>query len=481
MFPNVLTNLFAQLLRRSALLLLALLAGCGSLPQPGAPLPAPMLQALRPAGIDADAVALVVQPVDSATPSIEHQSRVPFRPASIMKLLTSDAALSLLGPDYHWTTRVHMMGNLRGDVLDGDLIIEGGGDPRLAHEDLMRMLRSLRQLGVREIRGDLVLDRSLFLPVIEDPAAFDGQPARAYNALPDALLLDAGALSVRLQPDGQRVRVFSEPPLAGFEIKAPALINAGCGRLRDQLQPELSPQGLRFNGGYPRDCGERELAFHVHTLDPVQYFGAVFRVLWAELDGALSGQVRDGRVPAGSRELLAWPSRPLAQVLVDINKQSNNVMARNLMLSLVAERGVKPATADAASERVLAWMAAGGIAAQGTVIENGSGLSRAERLPAATLAAVLQHAWQQPTMPELLASLPVAGIDGTMVKRNGDSPVRGRAHMKTGSLAGVASIAGYVSAKSGRRVIVVCMINHANANDARGAFDTLLDWVYANY
>ena len=147
----------------------------------------------------------------------------------------------------------------------------------------------------------------------------------------------------------------------------------------------------------------------------------------------------------------------------------------------LAERGGKPASADAASALVLAWMTAHGIATQGTVIENGSGLSRAERLPAATLAAVLQHAWQQPTMPELLASLPVAGVDGTMVRRHGDSPVRGRAHIKTGSLAGVASIAGYVSAKSGRRVIVVCMINHPNANDARGAFDSLLDWVYANY
>lgn len=461
--------------------MLTLLTACGSLPQPGATLPAPLSQALRSSRVSDDAVALVVQAVDSATPAIAHQSHVPFQPASIMKLVTSEAALSLLGPDYHWMTRVHATGSLQGDMLDGDLIIEGGGDPRLAHEDLMRMLRRLRQMGVREIRGDLVLDRSLFHPAPDDPSAFDGQPARAYNALPDALLLDARALSVRLQPDGHRVRVYSEPPLAGFLIEPPALAVGDCGRVREQLQPELSAQGLRFNGGYPLDCGERELAFHLHTLSPVQYFGAVFRALWGELGGTLSGQVRDGRVPADSRELLAWPSRPLAQVLVDINKQSNNVMARNLMLGLVAERGGKPATPAAASELVLTWMAASGIATQGTVIENGSGLSRAERLPAATLAAVLQHAWQQPTMPELLASLPVAGVDGTMVKRNGNSPVRGRAHMKTGSLAGVASIAGYLSAKSGRRVIVVCMINHANANDARGAFESLLDWIYANY
>jgi D-alanyl-D-alanine carboxypeptidase/D-alanyl-D-alanine-endopeptidase (penicillin-binding protein 4) len=464
-------------------------SGCSSLRQSDTSLPRPFAQALQQAGIPQSAVALVVRPVESEATGItgsapltialnEHQ---PFQPASVMKLLSSAAALDILGPDFRWLTRVHTNGTLQGEVLQGDLVIEGGGDPRLAHEDLGRLLRSLRQLGLREIRGDLVLDRSLFKAMPRDAAAFDGQPSRAYNALPDALLLDAHAINVRFIPEPGSVRVLVEPPLDGFTIMPPPLADDTCLRLREQLQPELSAQGLRFNGTYPRDCGERELAFHLHTLDPVQYFGAAFRTLWRELGGSWSGQVRDGRVPTGSRELLAWPSRPLAQVLVDINKQSNNVMARNLMLSLVAQRGGEPASADAASARVLAWMVDHRIVSQGTVIENGSGLSRAERLSAQTLASVLQHAWAQPTIPELLASLPVAGIDGTMVKRNGTSPVRGRAHIKTGSLAGVASIAGYVQAKSGRRVIVVCMINHPNANAARGAFDQLLDSVYDNY
>ena len=289
------TSLPAQLLRLIFLCLLSLLAACSTLPRPGAALPAPFVQALDKSGIGKDAVALVVQPVDSPGDAIEYQSHLPLQPASIMKLVTSEAALSLLGPDHHWMTRVHATGSISGDVLNGDLIIEGGGDPRLAHEDLMRMLRALRQLGVREIRGDLVLDRSLFQPALADAAAFDGQPARAYNAQPDALLLDAKALNVRLLPDGDRVQVFSEPPLEGFDIKPPQLAHGSCGRLREQLQPELSAQGLRFAGSYPRECGERELAFHLHTLDAVQYFSAVFRPLWRELGGSLSGQVRDGR------------------------------------------------------------------------------------------------------------------------------------------------------------------------------------------
>ncbi len=473
----------------AATMLLLLMSGCGSLRKTEADLPAPFVQALQQAKVPTSAVALVVRPVhdkaDRTAPTAAHdiayQAHQPLQPASIMKLVTSQAALSLLGPDFHWLTRVHAAGEMDGDVLRGDLVIEGGGDPRFAHEDLGRLLRSLRQLGLREIRGDLILDRSLFEPLAQDAAAFDGQPSRAYNALPDALLLDAHALTVQFRPVAGWVQVRSEPPLGGFTITPPSLSDQPCMRLREQLRPVLSVQGLHFAGSYPVACGERELAFHLHTLDNVAYVNAVFRALWAELGGSLSGQVRDGRVPTGSQEILVWPSRPLAQVLVDINKQSNNVMARNLMLSLVAERGGKPASAVAASERVLAWMASTGLPVQGTVMENGSGLSRAERVPAATLAEILDYAWQQPTMPELLTSLPVAGVDGTMVRRNGDSAVRGRAHIKTGSLAGVASIAGYVTAASGRRVIVVCMINHANANDARGAFESLLDWVYVTY
>ena len=468
---------------------LLILSGCSGMRKSEALLPAPFAQAVQQAGIPQSAIALVVRPVDRDARDIHGGSvrdialneRQPFQPASVMKLLTSAAALDLLGSDFRWLTRVHTNGTLQGEVLQGDLIIEGGGDPRFAHEDLGRLLRSLRQLGLRDIHGDLVLDRSLFKAVPRDAAAFDGQPSRAYNALPDALLLDAQAILVRFIPEADRVRLLAEPPLEDFTLMPPPLTDDPCTRLREQVQPALSAQGLRFNGGYPRHCGERELAFHLHPLDPVQYVGAVFRTLWREHGGSLTGQVRDGRVPAGSRELLAWPSRPLAQVLVDINKSSNNVMARNLMLSLVAQRGGEPASTAAASTRVLAWMADRRIPSYGTVIDNGSGLSRAERLSAETLASVLQQAWAQPTMPELLASLPVAGVDGTMVRRNGESPVRGRAHIKTGSLTGVASIAGYVQAKSGRRMIVVCMINHANANAARDAFDKLLDSVHENY
>lgn len=406
-----------------------------------------------------------------------------MQPASVMKLVPAQAALELLGPAHRWITRVHANGTIVDGVLDGDLVIEGGGDPQFAYQDLWRLLARLRALGLREIRGRLLIDRSLYAPVAYDPAAFDGKPERAYNAASDALLLNVHALIVRLAPAAwnQSVTLVSEPPLDGFTVDVPKLSDEPCTAPYEQLQAAPGPDRLRFLGRYPQSCGERDLVFHLHTLDTVRYVGAVFRALWSQLGGRFSGIVAEGTVPAGSRELAAWTSEPLSLQIREINKQSNNAMARNLMLSITAQRGGEPSTASAASARVLAWMASAGIDTSAVVLQNGSGLSREERMSAATLAALLQRAWRQPTMPEFLASLPVAGVDGTMARRFAGSPLQGSAHIKTGSLAGVASIAGYVTARSGRRMVVVCMVNHPNAQSARGAFDQLLTWVWENY
>lgn len=445
--------------------------------------PPAVLSELRRYGIPLEAVALDVRSVDGGKAMLAVNHARAFKPASVMKLLTTQAALELLGPDYRWITRVYAQGVIEADVLRGDLVIEGSGDPRFAHEDLWRLLTRLRALGLREIRGQLVLDRRLFRVEPQDPAAFDGRPERAYNAGPDALLLDAKAITLLLQPRsvGQTAQVASEPVLTGFSVEPPMTIDGPCNGVRDQLQPKFSPQGLRFGGGLPLSCGERELSFHLYTLDHRQYFGAVFRALWSQLGGTLSGNVIDGELRSDARELTQWVSAPLASQLRDINKFSNNVMARNLLLSLAARRGDAPASSSAAVIRVVEWMKTTGLDSSTLVLQNGSGLAREEKLSAAALASVLQRAWQQPTMPEFVASLPVAGVDGTMAKRFDGSPLKGRAHIKTGSLDDVASIAGYVTARSGKRLAVVAMINHPKANEARAAFDQLLLWAYEHH
>ena len=467
--------------RWSLLLLVTMLGACSALPH-GSGLPAPFSRSLALSGIPTAAAALDIRTVEGKVLA-SHNQQLAFNPASVMKLVTTAAALDLLGPDYRWITRVYAQGPLVADVLNGDLLIQGSGDPRLAHEDLARLLRRLRSLGVREIQGDLVLDRSLFQTTLDDAAAFDGLPYRAYNALPDALLLDAKAISLRFFPDAQTqsVRVAMEPPMVDFLIEPPKLDTEPCINWREKLGTVVDPSSVHFSGTYSVDCGERVLVLHAHTLSHARYFDAVFRQLWRELGGSIVGVMREEKKLESARELLQWESPTLAQIIRDINKHSNNVMARQLLISLATLPTSTAVTPEVGAAQAKAWLDTLGVNSESVVIENGAGLSRKERLSANTLSKVLYHAWHSPYMPEFIASLPIVGVDGTMIRTLKNSAVKARAHIKTGSLNDVASIAGYVKAKSGRWISVVCMINHAEANSARTSFNELLEWIYEHY
>ena len=461
--------------------LMASLTACSTLHK-SAGLPAPIALSLAKLSIPQTAVALDIRTLEGR-PLAFHNHQVAFQPASVLKLVTTAAALDILGPNHRWTTRIHMSGAIVGDVLQGNLIIEGGGDPRLAHEDLARLLRRLRALGVREIQGDLLLDRTLFQSTNEHAASFDGLPHRAYNALPDALLLDAKAISLRFFPDAQTqsVHVAMEPPMANFVIHAPNLDTQPCAGWREKLGAVVDDITVHFTGSYSLDCGERVLVVHANALNHVRYFDAVFRQLWQELGGSIAGVTREEKKSETARLLLEWESVTLGYIIRDINKYSNNVMARQLLISLANTPTSTSIGAEAGAARAITWLSSLGINTQSTVIENGSGLSRNERLSAEALSAVLLHEWKSPFMPEFIASMPIVGLDGTMRRSLINSSAKKQAHIKTGSLNDVASIAGYVKTKSGQWVSVVCMVNHPEANQMRPGFDELLEWIYERY
>ncbi len=443
------------------------------------PIPEIIAAALRNAAIPPSASAIVVQPVSGSGVSIAANESVPMNPASTMKLVTTYAALNLLGPSYTWRTEAFVTGALRKDVLEGDLVIRGGGDPKLVIENFWLLVNRIRTYGVREIRGDVVLDKSAFEPLEHDPGLFDGEVTRPYNAGPDALLLNFKALMFGFVPDpeARTVRVLATPMLAG--LKPPIAvrgIEGSCGDWRGRLQADFAdPMAPVFRGGYPLSCGEK--TWPISVLGHTQYFGAAFRALWNGMGGEWTGNVREGVVPADARRIAVHESIALAEVIRDINKFSNNVMARQLFLTIGAETSRQPGSTDRAARAVRAWLSSHGLEMSELVLENGAGLSRVERISAANLARMLAHAYSGPLMPEFMSSLPLVGVDGTMKKRNGAS---GSAHIKTGLLADVRAIAGYVLAASGRRYVVVAIINHANARDAQPAHDALLQWVYQN-
>lgn len=454
-----------------------------ALPVHAEKLPAAVAQALKQAGIPQEATGIYVQETGAPRSALALNADQPMNPASVMKLVTTYAALELLGPGYTWKTEVWGAGPLVGDALEGDLVLKGYGDPKLNLENFWLLTRRLRLTGLREIRGDLVLDASHFDVAGGDPGGFDNRPFRAYNVPPEALLLNYRVVNLSIVPDapGSGVRVVADPVPAPLNLVNNLKLTDGpCNDWRGDLKADIrvspEPATVALNGSFSRQCGEKN--YLLALFDSGRYAQGLFRELWAQQGGSMSGTARRGEVPAGARLLLTHSSPPLPEVVRDVNKFSNNVMARQLLLSLGAEIAGPPATLDKSRAVLRQWLESRGLRFPELVVENGAGLSRAERISARHLGELLLAAYASPVMPELMSSLPVTGVDGTMKKRLNGSGVAGQAHIKTGLLDGVKTMAGYVLDARGRRVVVVALVNHPNAGAAQPALDALLDWVY---
>ncbi|MCJ0765874.1 D-alanyl-D-alanine carboxypeptidase/D-alanyl-D-alanine endopeptidase [Variovorax terrae] len=459
-------------------LLAGALAGLAAAAALAQPLPAEVDAALARARIPRDAVTMLVADAEGrAAPRLSHRAGAQVNPASIMKLVTTYAALDQLGPAFTWSTPVFMEGAVRDGTLFGNLYIRGQGDPKLVLERLWLLLRRVQGLGVKAIAGDIVLDRSAFEVAPQDPGAFDGEPLRPYNAAPDALLVNFKSVMMTFQPDraAGSAQVSFEPPLAGVQMQAAVPLANGaadCGDWRGALKADFGdPQRIRFAGAYPLACGEK--TWPVAYVEPASYALRAVQGLWRDMGGRLAGQVRDGRVPAGLQPAFEAGSPALAEVVRDINKYSNNVMAQQVFLTLsLQQKGL--GTFEGSREWLAQWWKERFGTPDAPFTENGSGLSRSDRLSAQALARLLQAAWLSPVMPELVSSLPVTGVDGTL--RRSKARAVGAAHLKTGSLRDVAGVAGFVHAASGRRYVLVAIVNHANAAAARPALDALIDW-----
>ena len=428
------------------------------------------------------ALSLVVQEVDGPRLAAVNAA-TPRNPASVMKLVTTWAALSELGPNYVWRTDFLTDPGVRPDargVLAGPLYLRAGGDPQLQLQDFWTLLRDLRLRGVKQIR-DLVIDRSLFGQVATDPGAFDGAPDRAYNASPDALMVGFGAVRLLFQPDpaARRWVPLIDPPLPGLRIEgAVEWSDVRCpGPPVVATEPVVTQQGvsIRVGGKVAGSCGEFSL--YRLALSQPDYAAAVFRQLWEDLGGTFTGRVRAGAVPADAVVLASHESATLGEAIRTINKRSNNVMARTLLLTLGAERGLRPATVASSDQVARDVLAAQGLKMPELVIDNGAGLSREARVSAESLASLLTLAWSSPFMPEYMSSLAISGVDGTVRRRLRGQEAQGMAHLKTGSLRDVRAIAGYVLGASGKRYVVVSIVNHEQAAAVRAFDDALIAWL----
>ena len=448
--------------------------------------PESVIQAFKQANVPLSAVSIMVTPLNNPSsnsglskPRLSLHANAEMNPASVMKLITTSAGLSLLGPDFTWRNKVLVDGPVKDGVLYGNLYLKGSGDPKLVVERVQTLLQDVMTKGLREVKGDIILDGSVFDLPDKNPASFDDEPLRPYNVAPQGLLLNFNAMLFKFTPDAARgeAKVESEPPLFNVQWPSSVPLSAGpCHDWRTQLRADFSkPDSVRFNGTYPKACGEQK--WPVAYVEPPSFAPRMVQAMWRQAGGQLRGQVRHGLTPA---QVTLWheaPSLPLTDIVADINKLSNNVMAQQLFLTLSRQQG---AGSFAASRQVvLKWWTQNLKEQSLPVLDNGSGLSREERSNAQALSALLHLASQSSYANALQNSLAIAGVDGTVARlkdRQPNSVVIGRALLKSGSLKDVASLAGYVDGLSGKRYVFVVIVNHPNAHAVRPAFDRLLEW-----
>ncbi len=469
---------------RAALALISCTSYC-AWPAGGAEVPAAVTQVIAAQRLPPSAVSFVILDPDSGHTVLAQNPDTPRAPASTIKVVTTYAALDLLGPAYIWHTRASIRGVLKDGVLDGDLILQGGGDPYMTLERWWSFAHALRVKGLRTIRGDIVIDDTAFSLSPEDPGEFDGRPNRAYNVVPDALMVNFQSVEFRVIPDAgaRRVAVIASPAPANLTIENHVRFAAGrCGGAAARVDFKVASarwDRVVFGGALSPHCAER--SFTRVLLQPATYAYGTFVELWHELDGEVSGKLRVEAAPPDAQTLLSFDSLSLAEVVRLTNKFSSNLMARHLLLTMGEEHSGNPATVEKGVAAIADWSRERGLDLQGVDMDNGSGLSRSTHISVLQMAQVLRTAYRSPYAPEFLASLPLAGVDGTLRSRMKLTPA-GAVRLKTGHIDGVSGVAGYVTASSGKTYVLVSLVNHSRADYGAGepVHAALVNWMLDN-
>ncbi|MDT8836688.1 D-alanyl-D-alanine carboxypeptidase/D-alanyl-D-alanine-endopeptidase [Paraburkholderia fungorum] len=447
-------------------------------------LPQSVMVGLQRAHVPLSSISVVVEKVGDRTPILALNAAKPMMPASTMKLVTTYSGLSILGPDYRWRTNAYADGTLDANgVLHGNLYIQGTGDPKLVPEELIDLVQKIHKAGITGVDGALVLDKRYFDPSTRDLPPFDDDATAPYNVGPDPLLYAFKSLSFTLtpSPDGT-VTIDVLPALSQLQIdNHMRAVNGPCRGDAASVSPTVTPQPngtvvASFDGDYSVRCGPRTL--NVAVLDHTAFFAGGFLALWQQTGGTFTGATREGAVPAGARLVATHQGPVLSDIVRDINKFSNNTMARNLFLTIGATEERPPATPAKSARAIEAFLRRDSVDMQDLTLDNGSGLSRDEHVSALSLADLLQRANASPVAQVFVESLPIAGVDGTMRNRLTNQGAGGNAHIKTGTLRDVRAIAGYVASADGNSYVVVSLINDPHSEAARAAHDALLEWVY---
>jgi D-alanyl-D-alanine carboxypeptidase/D-alanyl-D-alanine-endopeptidase (penicillin-binding protein 4) len=439
--------------------------------------PAAISQLVGAQRLPSSSVSFVIVDPDSGAVVMSHNPDTPRSPASTIKTITTFAALDMLGPAFLWQTRAW--------THDGDLFLQGGGDPYITIERWWSFVQGLRAQGLKSIPGDIVIDNTAFSLANEDPGAFDGRPNRSYNVIPDALMVNFQSIDFRLaaDADSHRVEISASPAPVNLNIEnriryAPGRCNGSAARVDFKVESSQWDRVV-FSGALSPHCAERTFARVL--LQPATYAFGTFVEFWRESGGEFSGKLRIAATPADAKELYSFDSLSLAEIVRLTNKHSSNLMARHLLLTLGKERFGDPGTVEKGVTAIAEWSRERGFDLSGVDIDNGSGLSRSTHISVLQMAKILSAAYHSRFAPEYLASFPLAGMDGTLRSRMKAAPA-GSVRLKTGHLNGVSGVAGFVTTAGGKTYVLVSLVNNVRADfgAAEPLHAALAGWILDN-
>ncbi len=465
--------------RMRVLYLLVLTIFCFSNASIANELPDSVSQAINQSNISSEQLSASVIAIDDGDLALAWRDNKQVSPASTAKIITTLMGLEILGPHWRWKTQFIAHGHIKKGILNGNLVIIGGGNPGYVIEDLWRDLWILKMRGLKKITGDIIIDRSLFAK-LPSSIAFDSESRRPYTKEADSALLNYQSVTFSITPNQNTglATVAAMTPIN--KLKAPRTIkldtaNPKCIQWRQRMAVDAHKEWQpHFMGKFPADCPEK---FFSYTIDNANdYWQSTLATLMPQAGIDFKGKVRSGVAPEAQQVLLVSDSDDLATVTRTTNKFSNNVTARHIFLTtgLVASGQKQGATYTMARTTLDAWLKNIGIE-DPVYLENGSGLSRFSSVTARAMTAILRYGVTHPRGNEWISSLPIAGFDGTMKKREA---AMGHAYIKTGLLNNVKTIAGIVYAKSGKRYAIFASLLGPGATEAEQVHDALIDWVY---
>ena len=452
---------------------------------------------------------VLLNPNDSTSSfnKISWNASFPMNPASTIKLLTTVSALDQLGPEYRYKTQLYLKGKIDRGILEGQIYVKGYGDPKLVPENLVQLMEQLKSLGVNKIHADVTLDSSAYSTSVKDSAPNDGEDRKSYNVTPNPLLYSFQTISFNLTSNKRKVDISFTPILANFKVINQLQTYPGaCIDWRKNIKlgftrTEDDQWTASFEGKLPSKCNNT--IFNTVSIPNDQFFKMGFIAAWESVGGKWlkSPEFQSGRVPNDTPLILEFAGTSLLEAVTDTNKYSNNVMARQIFLTPALEKLKLSVSTSDAIALTHKWLQQNQLNMPELVLENGSGLSEIERISPKHMTDLLKYAASSKHNDVFVASLPIAGVDGTMrhrlvnqfkdlvshvwidpktQKKNllPEKLYQSGAYIKTGSLQHVRSIAGYVVSKTGKVYAVSSIINHPRANEGLGAInDAMIIWL----